>query len=238
MSKPKSGFVPIIGYGDKYVINNKGIVKNLCKPPGNNRLRIVGLDKGQSLRVNLSHGGTHESLRLDMLVAYHFVENPHNYRYINNISGDKSDVSADNLEYVEHPVTTSLMTAKAVEEMALAYLESDEVFSDFASRYSIKTATARKYVVEWCTNNDRLKEYREQTHKRQIEFLNTRKTEAYKPVIRCTKAGVPIEEYPSISAAARDMGCKVSSISRALGAHYRTSGGFKWKYKSPKKTQK
>lgn len=81
---------------DEYTIDTNGIVYNVTRNKvlkgtaitKNNRYRKVHLDKFYALH---------------RLVAEHFVPNPHGYKEINHIDGNRHNNTADNLEWCSHP---------------------------------------------------------------------------------------------------------------------------------------
>lgn len=230
-----SKFVSIEGF-DNYVINDKGIVKNTRKPEGRNRVVSTRAKSSHALRILLSKNGFSYSFRLDTLVAKHFVANPNKFKYLDNISGDNSDVSATNLVYVESPPHRGIISNNLIAAMSRKFLKSKKSFKEFAKEYDYTASNIRKLVYQWCEDNDKMDEYAKITRANQVRYLNTRLYTATVAIDQYSLDGKLIASHNSVTEAAEAVGVKPPSISRALQSVYRTSGGYRWKYQSQKKT--
>jgi len=81
---------------DNYLFSNKGIIKNIKT----NKIINGSLYDGK-LRTNLrDNTGKKIQLQIHNVIAYLFVENTYNYKYINHIDGNKINNIYINLEYV------------------------------------------------------------------------------------------------------------------------------------------
>lgn len=87
----------IEGTGQRYMISNYGNVKSLCGHK--ERLLTITTQKSGYNYVMLQINGKPKNCRLHRLVAMAFVPNPHGYKEINHIDGDKANNHADNLEW-------------------------------------------------------------------------------------------------------------------------------------------
>jgi len=81
---------------DNYLFSNNGIIKNIKT----NKL-INGSLYDEKLRTNLRDNlGRKIQLQIHNIIAYLFVENKYNYKYVNHIDGNKINNIYTNLEYV------------------------------------------------------------------------------------------------------------------------------------------
>lgn len=90
----------IKGYGDKYFISSKGDVKN-----DRDMLLKTNIDKDGYKRVSLSFyvdgNKIVKTVYIHRLVAEAFIENPHNYKYVERKNADKLDNFYKNLIWSE-----------------------------------------------------------------------------------------------------------------------------------------
>ena len=79
-----------------YQISNRGNIKN-----SKGQLLVIGRRKSNSgyIQVRLFREGKYEYRYLHRLIAEAFLPNPHNYRTVNHIDGNKLNNSIDNLEW-------------------------------------------------------------------------------------------------------------------------------------------
>ena len=57
------------------------------------------------------------------------------------------------------------------------------------------------------------------------------KEKCSKPILQFTKDGTFVKEWPSLTEAYRQLGILQSSICLCLKGHYKSAGGFVWRYK-------
>jgi hypothetical protein len=99
----------IKGYEGLYQVSNLGRVKRLQKAVRNNNyggMRIVtekilsATDNGNGYRiVGLRKDGSRKNHYVHRLVATAFIENPHEFHYVNHLDRNRSNNVADNLEW-------------------------------------------------------------------------------------------------------------------------------------------
>lgn len=227
-------FKPVKGFEDEYLISDTGIVKCIRKSRRKDYIDPVGAARGHALRVTLHHAGhSNRCYRLDRLVAEHFVPNPHKYKYLHNISGDKNDVSASNLEFREYPPTRSKYTKPEIAEIAKNYLDNTDVpFTTYAKQFGLSSNMLRHYVIEWAKDNDRMEDYEERMYVNRANCIGTARTHIIKPVIQYNLNGTMLKTYPSLIAAAVAVGIDSSNLSRNVNSTTLTKvGGYKWKFK-------
>lgn len=227
-------FVPIKDYETQYEISDEGVIRCIGRFTRKEFLSATGAQRGYALRVSLNKPGNRvTSYRLDKLVAEHHVPNPNKYRYVHNISGDKNDVSAANLEYRNYPPTRSVYTQAEIAEIAKNYLDNvDEPFTTYAKRFKLSSGMLRRYVQDWADENGRGEEYTEKMSANRATSVDSARAHILKPVLQYTPEGVFLREFPSVSAAANSIGVTKSTLSRSINkTSHILLGGFKWKFK-------
>jgi hypothetical protein len=85
----------IEGYEGRYEISNLGNIRSPRRPNGK-KSRIGGAGY---LYITLWNGKKYNLLTVHRLVAKAFIDNPENKPFVNHIDGDKTNASADNLEW-------------------------------------------------------------------------------------------------------------------------------------------
>ena len=90
-------FRDVVGYEDLYEVSNEGRVRN--KITG--KIKKPAKDKDGYLRVSLYNKEVKGTYGVHRLVAKSFIPNPNNYPQINHIDENKSNNSADNLEWCD-----------------------------------------------------------------------------------------------------------------------------------------
>ena len=86
----------IPGYGEKYQVSKTGIIRNVLT---GKILKPIKRQDGY-LVVNLSYQNKAKQIMIHRLVAEAFINNPSNYPVVNHIDGNKTNASAENLEWV------------------------------------------------------------------------------------------------------------------------------------------
>ena len=86
----------IVNYEDTYSISEDGKVLNI---KSNKYLKPI-LGNNGYYRVALCVNGIPKAHNIHRLMAEHFINNPYNKEFVNHISGDKTDNSINNLEWV------------------------------------------------------------------------------------------------------------------------------------------
>lgn len=85
----------IIGYNDKYIIYENGVILNTIK----NKKTSSYFDKRKRQHVNLIKKGIRKNFLVHRLIAEAFIPNPHNKPAINHIDNNPSNNKIDNLEW-------------------------------------------------------------------------------------------------------------------------------------------
>lgn len=94
--KDNETFNKIRGYGDKYSVSNLGNIRNDM----NNKVLAPGVASNGYLTVSLCENGKCHTCTVHRLVAENFVSGKSaTCRIVNHIDGDKTNNSADNLEW-------------------------------------------------------------------------------------------------------------------------------------------
>ena len=99
---------PVTGYDGFYEVSNYGKVRSVDRMVkcGNKFLKIFGKELSQAKdahgyrRVSLTRNGKGKTKKVHRLVAQAFIPNPNSLPEVNHISGDKSDNSIFNLEWI------------------------------------------------------------------------------------------------------------------------------------------
>lgn len=127
----------IKGFKD-YVISNDGYVISL-KNRRFGRYCCIGNKtlSNEYASVNLSQDGKLSKITIHKLVAINFVPNPYGYKEVNHIDENKSNNSANNLEWVDHSTNMRYgsRTRRATEsrKRAVAQIENGEIIAVYES---------------------------------------------------------------------------------------------------------
>jgi hypothetical protein len=125
MSKAEEIWKPIKGYEGYYEVSNLGNVRSLerdityivrGKKAVRHQSSVILQSKPSKTGypiVHLSKNGRLYSCYVHRLVAFAFVVNPHEYRYINHKDEDKTNNNSSNLEWCTQKYNTTYGTAIA-----------------------------------------------------------------------------------------------------------------------------
>ena len=90
----------IKGYEGKYQVSNLGRVKSLNYNHTKKEEILSNVPDAQGyLKVNLYKNGKKRTFTIHKLVAFHFIDNPSNYKEINHLDENKQNNIVDNLEW-------------------------------------------------------------------------------------------------------------------------------------------
>jgi hypothetical protein len=85
------------GYVGRYKVSNTGVLTGQGGRPRS--INKNNIDLEGDYKVTLYEDGEELDLKVKVLFAYHFVENPHGYKYVHRISGDPWDFSPKHFEW-------------------------------------------------------------------------------------------------------------------------------------------
>ena len=99
--KDFEGFYKISDYGRvkslKRIINHNGSYSKHIRIK--ELIRKIRINKQGYWYLNLAKNGVYKTKKIHRLVAEHFIDNPHNYPFINHIDGNKLNNNINNLEW-------------------------------------------------------------------------------------------------------------------------------------------
>ena len=107
---------PIKGYEGLYEVSNMGRVKSFnYYNAGITAILHPGIDGGGYQFVILQHNGNKKHYKVHRLVAEHFIQNPHDYKYVNHKNEIKIDNNVNNLEWctLEYNINYGTRTQRA-----------------------------------------------------------------------------------------------------------------------------
>lgn len=142
----------IKGYEGKYQVSNKGRVKSFLQFESG-RILHPAKERHDYLRVTLQG----KPAKVHRLVAMHFIENPNNLPHVNHKDADKSNNSAENLEWVTHQQNMahalennligkeSKLTRKQIHEIRKRYNPREE--KNTATALSEEFGVGRGYII-------------------------------------------------------------------------------------------
>ena len=150
MKKKKEKWLPVIGYGGKYLVSSYG---NIINADGSKRKNSI--HNGYQV-IDLHLNGNRKTHRLGRLVALHFVPNQNNKPYVNHKDGNKSNDYYENLEWctqkenVNHAFDTGLTSfgedregSKLLNIQVLQIFSSTEPVHELAKQYNISVSLIR-----------------------------------------------------------------------------------------------
>jgi hypothetical protein len=103
-------WLPVKGFEGIYSVSNMGRLRTeaheIVRKDGLKRYLQTKVKevRHQSLTVSLSKDNKPHYTYIHRLVAQAFVPNPHNYRFVEHISGNHLDNAAENLRWVKRTV--------------------------------------------------------------------------------------------------------------------------------------
>ena len=143
-------------YSGLYQVSNLGRVRSLTKLKRyRNKIKSQRIKTTGYFVTDLKYNNIKKTAMIHRLVAYAFINNPHNKAQVNHIDGDKLNNSVDNLEWCtnlennEHARRTGLindygenschaiLSKKEVVEIRKKYATGDYMQKDLAKEYNI-----------------------------------------------------------------------------------------------------
>lgn len=221
-------FVPLKGYEQYYSINKHGVVLNHKKNSKGEPINIVGKPH-HSKRVVLRRPYEDSSnVRLDRLVAEHFLERTHTNRYLHNISGDPNDYSADNLEYRHYVQSDAAIEPALLKEISLLYINGLKNTNELAEIAGTNSTNASQKIKEWCTENLIKHQYEARAKINLYKVFRMATTSTGKSIAQF-RGKVLIRTFDTVTAAATHVDKAVPTVSAALDKPTRTAGGYTWR---------
>lgn len=249
------GVYQVSNYGrikalDRYITNCRG-VKYFCK----GKIISPWKNTGGYCRYFLYKNNTKVCIIAHRLVAELFVPNPNNLPIVNHKDENPSNNCFWNLEWCTHTYNMNYGTAPLRKKRKMLnrpdesrtiyqFTLSGELVNTYPSANEAERQTGIKAtnILSVCGNKRSSSAggfiWSQSNNKDDInDKINRKKDKAYsyaqKRVVRYTKNGVYIDEFPSISAAAKTLGIHKDTISRVCKnkGYYKTAGGYMFKFK-------
>ena len=222
-------FVPIKGFEGYYSINSDGVVLNHKVNKEGVPIKVIGKPhhaKRVVLRIPY-----HDSvnLRIDQLVAEHFLKKTIELRYLHNLSGDPNDYSVSNLEYKDYVQSAATIEPILLKELSLQYINGFKTTKQLAEIANTGNTNMSVKIKDWCVENGLEDKYNKRAMSNRDNAVKMTGTNAGKAVVKFSKEGKYISEYRTVTIAARYNNIAVPTLSAALDLKHRTAGGFRWR---------
>lgn len=222
-------FVPIKGFEGYYSINSDGVVLNHKVNKEGVPIKVIGKPhhaKRVVLRIPY-----HDSVnvRLDQLVAEHFLKKTNELRYLHNLSGDPNDYSVSNLEYKDYVQSAATIEPTLLKELSLQYINGFKTTKQLAEIANTDNTNVSTKIKEWCIENGLEDKHNERAMSNRDNAVKMTGTNAGKPVAKFSKDGKYISKYCTVTVAAKANNIAVPTLSAALDLKHRTAGGFRWR---------
>lgn len=222
-------FVPIKGFEGYYSINSDGVVLNHKVNKEGVPIKVIGKPhhaKRVVLRIPY-----HDSVnvRLDKLVAEHFLKKTNELRYLHNLSGDLNDYSVSNLEYKDYVQSVAAIEPALLKELSLQYINGFKTTKQLAEMANTVADNVSSKVKAWCIENGLEDKYIKRAMSNRDNAVKMTGTNAGKAVVKFSKDGEYITEYRTVTIAAKANNIAVPTLSAALDLKHRTAGGFRWR---------
>lgn len=222
-------FVPIKGFEGYYSINSDGVVLNHKENKEGVPITVIGKPhhaKRVVLRLPYQDA---VNVRLDQLVAEHFLEKTRELRYLHNLSGDPNDYSASNLEYKNYVQSVAAIEPTLLKEISLLYINGFKTTKQLAEMADTNADNVSAKVKAWCMENGLEDKYNKRAMANRDNAVKMTGTNAGKPVVKFSKDGEYITEYRTVTIAAKANNIAVPTLSAALDLKHRTAGGYRWR---------
>lgn len=222
-------FVPIKGFEGYYSINSKGVILNHKVNKKGVPIKVLGKPHhAKRVALRLPY---HEAvnLRLDQLVAEHFLKKTNELRYLHNLSGDPNDYSVSNLEYKNYVQSVTVIEPSLLKELSLQYLNGYKRMSQLAEIANTGKTNITVNIKEWCIENGVEDQYIKRAIFNRDNAVRKTGLNTAKAVVKFSKDGKYITEYRTVTLAARYNNITAATLSAALDLKHRTAGGYRWR---------
>lgn len=237
---------PVVGFEGLYEVSNLGNIKSLnyCRTGQKKILKCLRHISGY-LQISLRKNNQSYKITIHKIVATAFVENPNNYTEINHKDEDKTNNSANNLEWCTHKDncnygsrtertirTRNEKGSLSAERTVRQYTLDGKLVGEYRSqseasrKFGIKASDISK-----CTHR-KVKSVKGFVWRFIGDTFDYDKKTSAKCVIQYTLDGNFIKEYKSITDAQLATGVTGGNISGCCLHKQKTAGGFIWKYKN------
>ena len=222
----------VVGYEGLYQVSSFGRVKALARSwvTGNGgtnshpeKIMCQQKDHNGYPFVGLCKKGTQKFKKVHRLVMEAFVPNPDNLPVINHRNEVKTANYPDNMEWCDAKYNTNYGSSRK---------RAAEKFRGF--RHSAESIEKMRLANLGRKHSEETKDKWRQIRSQKEYILRQRESRRkyMKPVIQFDKANNFLKEWDSIRSVERDLGISHQSVSQCCKGIIKTSGGFKWKYKS------
>lgn len=222
-------FVPIKGFEEYYSINSDGVVLNHKVNKEGVPIKVIGKPHHAKRVVLRIPYHPSVNLRIDQLVAEHFLKKTNELRYLHNLSGDPNDFSVGNLEYKDYVQSDSAIEPDLLKELALQYINGTKTTEQLAEMANTFRYNASSRIRTWCIENGLEEEYKKRAMSNRDNAVKMTGTNLGKPVVKFSKDGKYIAEYRTVTVAAKANNIAVPTLSAALDLKHRTAGGYRWR---------
>lgn len=230
---------PIKDFEGKYAISTCGKVTNV----NSGKVLKPSLNENGYWYVGLWQEGKTRSFSLHRLLAQAFIPNPENKPFVNHIDADRSNYSLPNLEWctqsenIKHAYAIGNMSQKAhFKDEELDWLLQKVLQGQTMTSLAEQNKVGLSRLTINLRNRAILTGLAESFKSQLAAQKNARNTQANaskrKPVKQLNKEGELLQEFPSVTAAARALGKSSGSIHNAINPEIKqtTAYGYLWTY--------
>jgi hypothetical protein len=233
----------IKGYEGFYRVSNYG---RIWSNKSNKTLRCFN-DKRGYARLILRKNNQNIGWLVHRLVAIAFIENKHNYLYVNHKDENPRNNKADNLEWCTHQYNCNYGTAIKRRVKNTNYKDIADKNSIEVAQYDLRGNLLRVWksandcrrelgfdnsAIAKCCNGEiesscgfMWKYVYEEAEQSIPAYISGNK----KKIIQCYKNGITVKAWNGIREAERALGMSNGLISGCINGKYRTAGGYTWK---------
>ena len=243
----KEKWKSVIGFEGLYEVSDKGRIRSIDRwIEQQGRMQLYKgcimsqyINNSGYLMIRLSKENKKYSFTVHRLVASAFVPNPNGFQYVNHKDENKTNNSADNLEWCtnEYNINYGTATLRRAKKMGTKICQYDLEGNLINEYYSIKNA-AKVNGIPSSTIGDCVRGNICQSH----GYIWVKTSEAdppkkIEPVFRKNSARPVVQydielnlirEYPNAHVASKETGVNGEGISCCCRGEARTAGGFIW----------